>query len=224
MLKKLIKMIGIYLFSTYARKVANDYWQNTTVTHSKMEEEQFDFYYNELIKLIKPEKNSKILDYGGGNGEIAYKFQKNGYNIYHCDISKKMVNNAKGKFNLKSCECKEMKGKFDIILIHNAFFYIHPKLQEKYLKHLFSLLKENGTLFITDTPDFSKRFFVKNNYKWYEYLYLFLARFFPVYQIDLAGFYIKHKDLSAKAKKAGFKTIKKLDSWSSYRSHWILRR
>jgi len=32
-------------------KVANDYWQNTTITHSSMNEEDFDFYYREILKL-----------------------------------------------------------------------------------------------------------------------------------------------------------------------------
>jgi len=44
-------MIRLTYSSKYAMKVANDYWQNTTITHSSMNEEDFDFYYREILKL-----------------------------------------------------------------------------------------------------------------------------------------------------------------------------
>ena len=55
-------------------------------------------------------------------------------------------------------------------------------------------------------------------------IYLFLTGIFPVYQIDLAGFYIKDKLLKNIAKQVGFKKVTKLDSWCNYRSHWILEK
>ena len=50
---KVIKMARITYSSQYAMKVANDYWQNTTITHSSMNKEHFDFYYNEIVKMMK---------------------------------------------------------------------------------------------------------------------------------------------------------------------------
>jgi len=215
---RLFKIIKITYSSKYAMKVANEHWQKTDITHGSMSEKQFDFYYNELTKLILPNKDSKILDYGGGNGEIAYRFKKEGYKISHCDLSKKMVNNAKEKFKLDSCECKDIDGKYDIIIFHNAFFYVHPKLQKEVLIDLYKKLSKNGRLYITDTPDFNKRYNLKNG-KFMN----FITYFFPVYQIELAGFFINHNVLKNFAEEIGF-NIEKKDSWANYRSHWILSK
>lgn len=92
---KFLKMVRITYSSRYAMKVANNYWQNTTITHSSMDEKMFDFFYREILKIMKPNKDDYILDYGGGNGEIAYRFKKDGFKIKHCDLSHKMVENAK---------------------------------------------------------------------------------------------------------------------------------
>ena len=217
-LNKLIKMIRVNYSPSYAMKVANEYWQNTDTTHSTMSEEQFDFYYKEIVKLVKPIQDNRILDYGGGNGEIAYRFKNDGYKIFHCDLSKKMVSNAKENFKLDSCECKGIEGKFDMIIFHNAFFYVHPKLQKKVLLDLYNKLSKDGKLFITDTPDFDKRYNLKISK-----LMNFITYLFPVYQIDLAGFFVKDNVLKKFAEEIGF-NIEKQDSWGDYRSHWILSK
>jgi len=218
-ISRIFKIIGIYCSERYATIVANKFWQNSTTTHGDMSETAFDFYYNELVKLIKPKKKDIILDYGGGNGEIAFRFKQNGYNIYHCDLSKSMVLKAREKFGLKSYECKDIEGKYDIILINNAFFYIHPKLYRKYLENLHNLLNRNGIVYITDTPDFEKRHYLKMGT-----LKKILIYFFPVYQIEMAGFFVKDEYLRKIAKETGFKTIERVNSWASYRSHWILKK
>jgi ubiquinone/menaquinone biosynthesis C-methylase UbiE len=221
-IKKLIDMINIVYSPKYAIKVANEYWQNTCITHGTMDEKSFDFYYRELKKIINPDNQDLILDYGGGNGEIAYRFKKDGFKIEHHDILLKMRENARKKYNLISLDDNELKRKnnfYSKILFHNAFFYIHPKKQKEVLKFLYTLLNENGKLFITDTPDFDKRKFANDNF-----LYLLITKFFPVYQIDLAGFYIKHTNLKKMALEVRFKKVTKIDSWANYRSHWILEK
>jgi len=135
-----------------------------------------------------------------------------------------MVDNAKHKFNLKSCECYKINKKYDFIIFHNAFFYVHPKKQRGILKKLFVSLNDGGKLYITDTPDFDKRVNSFRGGGCMKRIYLFLTGIFPVYQIDLAGFYIKDKLLKNIAKQVGFKKVTKLDSWCNYRSHWILEK
>jgi len=218
--QSLYKMIRITFDSRYAMKVANDYWQNTTITHGSMKEEEFDFYYKEIKKILKPTKEDKILDYGGGNGEIAYRFLQDGYNIMHCDLSEKMVKVAQKRYGLNSCKCDELTSiKFTKILFNNGFFYIHPKKIDAFLQKIYQHLEYDGILYITDTPDFDKRKDLNMNK-----LYYFFSYLFPVYQIDLAGFFVKDKELRKIAKKMGFEIEEKLDSWCSYRSHWILRK
>jgi len=168
---------------------------------------------------MKPNKKDFILDYGGGNGEIAYRFKRDGYNIKHCDLSKKMVENAKRKYNLDSCECKKLGSeKFDKILFNNGFFYIHPSLIKNFLKKCKKILKRGGKLYLLDNPDFDKRDKLGKSK-----LYIMITKFFPVYQIDAAGFFVKDSQLRSLALELGF-TIEKYDSWCSYRSHWILTK
>jgi len=218
-LKTLIKMALVYFSPTYAMKASNKYWQNTTKTHGSMDEKEFDFYYSQLKKIINPKLTDKLLDYGGGNGEIAYRFKKEGYNIYHCDISKIMVKNAIEKFGLDSCECKDIEGKYDIILMNGVFLCIHPKLTENLLRKLYSLLNENGKVYLTDNPDFEKRHLISKNP-----LYLIVTYFFPVYSTEFIGFFVKDSDIRKLAKRTGFIVKDKLDSWANYRSHWILEK
>jgi cyclopropane fatty-acyl-phospholipid synthase-like methyltransferase len=218
-LKTVIQMARITYSSKYAMKIANQYWQSTTITHTSMEESEFDFYYQKILKILLPKKNENILDYGGGNGEIAFRFQNDGFTVEHCDISNKMVQNAISKYNLKSSVCSEFKNQeYNKILFHNAFFYVHPSLAEKLLVKLHLKLVCGGKLYITDTPDFEKRTNLGLNK-----LHIFFTFLFPVYQITMSGFYIKNSDLCNLGKKIGFK-VEKSDSWCSYRSHWILTK
>jgi len=215
----IIKMIRITYSSNYSMRVADNYWQNTDITHTSMDESQFDFYYQKIIEIMKPSKNEYILDYGGGNGEIAYRFKKDGFNIKHCDLSLQMVNNAISKYNLDSSICKELdKSTYHKILFHNAFFYIHPTLIESFLNEIYDKLKDDGCLYLTDTIDFDKR-----KYLGHGKIYMYLTKLFPVCQIQLAGFFVKNSQLEFLAKKIGF-SIEKYDSWGNYRSHWILTK
>jgi len=217
--KVLIDMARITYSPKYAMKKANEYWQNTTITHTSMEQKDFERYYFELIKIMLPNRSDKILDYGGGNGEIASLFKKDNFNITHCDISIEMVNNAKKKYSLESYECNKITlKKYNKILFHNAFFYIHPKLIKKILKKLYKLLDEEGKLYITDTPDFDKRDKLGLNK-----LHMLITKFLPVYQVPLSGFFVKNKTIINISKEIGF-SVKRLDSWCNYRSHWILTK
>lgn len=216
---RVIKMIRINYSSKYSMGVASKYWKNTEVTHTSMDESNFDFFYKEILKIMQPTEKEDILDYGGGNGEISYRFKKDDFNIKHCDLSPVMVKNAIEKFNLSSCECGKIdEYKYDKILFHNAFFYIHPGLEKNFLENIYLNLKNKGKLYITDTPDFDKRCQLGQGK-----LYMWTTRLFPVYQIDLTGFFIENSTLLKIANEIGF-TIEKYDSWTDYRSHWVLTK
>jgi hypothetical protein len=130
-----------------------------------------------------------------------------------------MVDTAINKYKLDSYTCKELdKTLYHKILFHNAFFYIHPTLIEKFLLKIYSKLVDGGSLYLTDTIDFDKR---KN--LGHGKAYIYLTKLFPVCQIQLAGFFVKNSQLEYLSKKIGF-TIKKYDSWGNYRSHWILTK
>ena len=154
-----ISFVRINHSPSYAMKVANNFWSNTLVTHGSMDDSQFNFFFNHLKDIIVLNPKLTYLDFGGGNGEIASKFNNEGYSFDHCDISKEMVKNAMNTYNLNSCECKNLDNnkKYDAILIHNVIFYIHPKLLNQHLLSLNKLLNAKGKIYITDTPDYDKR-------------------------------------------------------------------
>lgn len=223
-IKKIWKMMRITFSKKYAAKVANVYWQTTTITHGSMEKSEFDFYYKNLVEVLSPHKNDKILDFGGGNGEIAFRFKQSGFDIEHCDISKQMVENAQREYKLQSWLCSQLieslnsREKYSIILFHNAFFYVHPSNWTSLLINLKKVLSKNGKIFITDTPDFSKR-----DKLGFSKLSMFVTKIFPVYQLELSGFFVKDKALQKLGKQLHFSVIKN-DSWANYRSHWKLTK
>ncbi len=210
MIQTIIDIIKITYSPKFAMKRAKEFWSNTTTTHGTMNDDQFNFFYTELAKLIAPSQDESMLDYGGGNGEIAYRFKEDGFNISHCDLSPKMVKNAVEKFKLNSCQCEQIEsGKYDIILFHNALFYVHPYLLKDFLQKMYDLLGKNGKLYVTDTPDYAKRkSLYDNKFK------LLLTDLFPVYQPQMAGFFVKDNQLKLIAKEIGF-TVSKKDSWAS---------
>ena len=53
--------------------------------------------WEHLKKYIPENKNSLILDAGGGTGRWAIPLEKIGYRVILCDISKGMLNQAEGK-------------------------------------------------------------------------------------------------------------------------------
>jgi len=79
-------------------------------------------------------------------------------------------------------------------------------------------LKDGGKLYLLDNPDFDKRDKLGKGK-----LYMMITKFFPVYQIEAAGFFVKHDQLERVAAEVGF-TIEKYDSWADYRSHCILTK
>lgn len=58
----------------YSEHVTSVFWNNATDTHSDMSDNAFNFYYEEISKLISPKKSDEILDYGCGSAEISGYF------------------------------------------------------------------------------------------------------------------------------------------------------
>ncbi len=120
-----------------------------------------------LNRYIKGKKLN-ILDIGGGNGKESLWLAKKGHNITIVDISKKMLLNAKKKFdenkvgnNLNIINTDLSNGfkidkKFDVILIHNLFSYIDNV--EQIIEQAFEHLSMNGILSIMQVNKYSEIF------------------------------------------------------------------
>ncbi len=94
--------------------------------------------------------NSKVLDVACGTGVMIPYYLKRNCDVTGIDISSEMIKVASSKFKNVKFICGDVEeyndDKFDNIVIYNAFpHFINPDLL---IKHLSSLLNENGTLTI----------------------------------------------------------------------------
>jgi len=106
---------------------------------------------------------------------------------------------------------------YDIILMNNAFFYVHPKDRENLLHKFYHLLKPGGRLLLSDIPDFHKR------HRWYKnYIKTAWTRLIPIFQPRLGGWWVDLNNLQKQVKKAGFAWAVKWDSWAYYRTHLLV--
>lgn len=123
-------------------------------------------FRNEIKKVLKNDKNKKILDLCCGTGNQLKILNKNGFTNLHClDISEAMLSVAdSGKYSDYEIYHRDATAtnfpdeSFDIILLS---FAIHEKdeiVRNNMLKEAYRILKEDGKLIITDYI-FTKRSF-----------------------------------------------------------------
>lgn len=109
---------------------------------------------NDILNNTHVEKDKTILDVACGTGVlIPYYKSRNVKSIKAIDISNKMIEKAKTKFNDENIEfiCTDAQyynpnEKFDCIIIYNAF--PHFVNQIALIENMCSLLKDNGYLSI----------------------------------------------------------------------------
>ena len=109
-----------------------------------------------MLRIIKPGKNSKILDIGCGTGNLLYLLEKQNreYKLYGIDISEEMLKIArkklkKAKLKLQSAESLDFKDNyFDYIFSTEAFH--HYADYGLIMKNFNKSLKENGKLIVLD--------------------------------------------------------------------------
>lgn len=194
----------------YHRARTQTYWSNTTVTHGDMSNKQFDFYVHELIKLIgEQDIGQRLLDYGGGNGEIAEILQASGFSVDVAEFSINFKKNIESK-RLKFVSAEQLPiESYDIIIANNCIFYTHPNKLNAEISRLMRSLRSGGVLWITDTPTKEKINRLTAN-KFLRTLF----RVTGVYQSDLGGFFVDSQALSKQF------NAKIFDSWTPYRSHF----
>jgi len=115
-------------------------------------------YYSEykviLVKKYTHITAQNILDFGCGIGRNIPFFQKYfpDSNISGCDISEKSLiaareNNPSAEFfNIKGISTQQIE--YDIILTANVFHHIEPENRDEVFKHIFSMLRPGGEVFI----------------------------------------------------------------------------
>lgn len=187
----------------------SNYWSQTNITHGIMDERQFDFYAQEIGKIIGNISNKTVCDYGGGNGELAIRMQKGDCSIDVAEFSdnfKKLI--VEKGLNFVDARSLPLDY-YDILVANNSLFYVHPEKLNSEIKRLLRSLKKGGVLWITDVPVIDKINILTSNH-----LMRIFYRLTGIYQVDLGGFFIKPKKLSRH-----FNAVR-IDSWCAYRSHF----
>tara|TARA_B100001989_G_scaffold250019_2_gene226369 strand:- start:336 stop:1031 length:696 start_codon:yes stop_codon:yes gene_type:complete len=115
-----------------------------------------------------PKKNSKLIDFGCGEGSSSNFFAEQGYNTIGLDISKISIQTAKKRYkknnkNLKFEVCKFIpsdqkiygfKNNVDVIFALQSLYYLGKKDFYELLEIFNRSLKKNGLIFATfKTPN-----------------------------------------------------------------------
>src|SRR3989344_2055397 len=127
--------------------------------------EECHWYFKGKRKIIFPQmeellgnsKNLKILDIGCGTGIIMREMQKYG-TVFGIDIEMLALQLCKkrGLLNLSKSSAVNAPFKdasFDIVTIFDILYHKAIKNDKDVLAEAFRILKQNGTLVITDTAD-----------------------------------------------------------------------
>lgn len=103
-----------------------------------------------ILPYLKKNQYQKILDFGGGAGDLCIELAKNGLNISYCDIGEILYNFAQWRFKKRNLAIRMVKGMgaiegfYDCIVSFDAFE--HVKDLEQIIKKLSSHIKHKGSL------------------------------------------------------------------------------
>jgi 2-polyprenyl-3-methyl-5-hydroxy-6-metoxy-1,4-benzoquinol methylase len=109
-----------------------------------------------LDRFLTDVKGKRLLDYGCGNGLIAYHYYEKGAIVDMADISDNLVNWLKKRYTEKSIRIFQAAtpqdlfiNKYDIIIANSIIHHIRPDLWTSFLKGFADLLEPGGLLLIS---------------------------------------------------------------------------
>ena len=141
-----------YLIKTMKKKNLINYWDNYYDNINSFSESSFAKFT--LKYLGKKRRGKKIIDIGCGNGRDSLYFYKQKLDVVGIDISKSVIkknlnySTPKLKFVNLDIEKKTMSGKFDFIYSRFFLHAINEKTENKLLKLINKIKKENTILFL----------------------------------------------------------------------------
>ncbi|CAM4420718.1 class I SAM-dependent methyltransferase [Zobellia nedashkovskayae] len=129
---------------------------NDTTTKWKPElyNEKHSFVYNygeNLIELLDPKENERILDLGCGSGQLTFKINELAKETIGIDKSAEMIADAKSKFpniefQVKDAENFKFDKKFDSIFSNATLHWV--KNYKNSIKCMYENLKSNGKIVV----------------------------------------------------------------------------
>lgn len=125
----------------------------------------------ELTTLQPNRQGKKLLNLGGGTGQVAKILESLGYDVYNIDIDTKPeeVSEKNINFDLNSTQAIPMNIKFDVVLCQEIIEHLENPW--KLFRDAKNILTNDG-LFIVSTPNiassFSKlKFYFTDHFKWF---------------------------------------------------------
>lgn len=120
----------------------------------KLYNEKHSFVYNygeNLIQLLEPKENERILDLGCGSGQLTYKINELVKETIGIDTSAKMIADAKSKFpniefQVKDAENFKFDKKFDSIFSNATLHWV--KNYKDSIKSMYENLKPTGKIVV----------------------------------------------------------------------------
>lgn len=121
-----------------------------------------------LDKFLPDVKGKRLLDYGCGNGLIAYHFFQEGAIVELADISDSLVEWLKKKYEREGIkvfqaatpqDIDDDNGLYDIIIANSLLHHVQPELWTNFLKGFANLLEPSGLLLLSgwdETDDIAK--------------------------------------------------------------------
>jgi putative AdoMet-dependent methyltransferase len=114
-----------------------------------------------IRELIKIKNNDSVLEIGTGTGELALNISAHCKRVVAIDISKKMIHFARmkaenqNKKNIQFCNAgfltyDNQSELFDVIITQLALHHLPDYWKMMALKRIYSMLKEDGKLYLRD--------------------------------------------------------------------------
>jgi 2-polyprenyl-3-methyl-5-hydroxy-6-metoxy-1,4-benzoquinol methylase len=129
---------------------------------------EIDLKYLSLYK-----KNGRLIDIGCSNGDflkiLHKKYDSFGIDIDSeaIDIAKKNKSISKNVFNFRLTDIKNKLGKFDIAVLRGVIEHVKNPIE--YFAQISKLLRKNGIIFISATPNVDSPCAIKFKDKWNQF-------------------------------------------------------
>jgi 2-polyprenyl-3-methyl-5-hydroxy-6-metoxy-1,4-benzoquinol methylase len=143
----------------------------------------------ENIKNNRVLKENKLLNIGGGTGQVSEIYKNTGFEVYNLDIDIKLVDEKNIAFDLnQNTPIPFEKASFDVVVCEEIIEHIENPW--KMFREAKRLMKDDGILIIT-TPNIlslqSKiRFFLTGYFKWFTpECFDYHINPIPMWEIDL---------------------------------------
>lgn len=114
-------------------------------------------HISNIEKYLSDFEGKSLLDYGCGNGKLAYHFYKAGATVDLADISDELVEWLKKKYRKHDigiynvatpAELRKYGKSYDIVVATSFFHHIEPDLWKDFLLDFSTILKRDGLLVI----------------------------------------------------------------------------